>query len=169
VAVTPLAGKAGTPNKVTAKQRETMDKLVLKYGSPLEKNLKIVQHYWEVREAELATSSRHRNMQKVREAEDKIHRGAELIAPYMHAKLQSIAQQSEVKQVTMAIRAPEPNSDSKAWLEAHKPKEIDARPVMEHMASPALRKFVDEMDQEQDALAEADDVVSRMNKRMGGN
>jgi hypothetical protein len=109
-------------------------------------------------------------MAKIREAEDKIYRGAELTSNYFHAKHASVQQQTEVKQQLAVVRVPEPISDTQRWLEAHRPKNID---IDQPPASPALAPIYREMREVDEALAAADkviedmdDTITRLNKRM---
>lgn len=123
----------GSKNLVTKETIAKAEKLLAKYGSPLEKVLRIVEFWSQVRESELSKSSRHRNLQKVREAEDKIYRGAELTANYFHAKHASVQQQTEVKALHAVIRAPAPCKTTEEWLQKYRPKHLQPQsetPVM---------------------------------------
>jgi hypothetical protein len=159
---------AGSQNLLTREKAETLAALVRKYKlSPLESHFKQREHWFAVLDAEMVKSSRHRHAAKVKEAREWIFRLNEAMAPYVHPKHQSITSQAEVKQIQMAIRAPEPISDSQEWLRQCKPANLDSdRPVP---LAPALRQYVEKMDQEQAALDDADAVIADINRRMGGH
>jgi hypothetical protein len=130
---------------MTAEKDAAQKSLMKKYGlSPLESILQKRKRWEDAYNEQMARSSRHRNVHKIKEAEEWILRYNVEALPYTAPKYQAIAVQSEVKQVTMAIRAPEPISDSKAWLEQYAPKHTQqsATPVLDHFRD-ALQKSYD--------------------------
>jgi hypothetical protein len=124
---------------MTAEKDAAQKSLIKKYGlSPLESILQkraVYQKMWD----EMSRPSRRRNIHKIREAEAAILKYDSEALPYTAPKYQAIAVQSEVKQVTMAIRAPEPISDSQKWLEECRPKDIDNSSVFEKFRQPRHR------------------------------
>jgi len=125
---------------MTAEKDAAQKSLIKKYGlSPLESILQkraVYQKMWD----EMSRPSRRRNIHKIREAEAAILKYDSEALPYTAPKYQAIAVQSEVKQVTMAIRAPEPISDSQKWLEECRPKDIDNSSVFEKFRQPTPLK-----------------------------
>ena len=124
---------------MTAEKDAAQKSLIKKYGlSPLESILQkraVYQKMWD----EMSRPSRRRNIHKIREAEAAILKYDSEALPYTAPIYQAIAVQSEVKQVTMAIRAPEPISDSQKWLEECRPKDIDNSSVFEKFRQPRHR------------------------------
>ena len=121
---------------MTAEKDAAQKSLIKKYGlSPLESILQ-KRAVWD---DQMSRPSRRRNIHKIREAEAAILKYDSEALPYTAPKYQAIAVQSEVKQVTMAIRAPEPISDSQKWLEECRPKDIDNSSVFEKFRQPRHR------------------------------
>ena len=152
---------------MTAEKDAAQKSLIKKYGlSPLESILQkraVYQKMWD----EMSRPSRRRNIHKIREAEAAILKYDSEALPYTAPKYQAIAVQSEVKQVTMAIRAPEPISNSQQWLAKCAPKHItqSATPVMDHFHD-ALQKSYDTAS----ALGIDDaDAILKETKRQQGN
>ena len=134
---------AGSPNRMTAEKDAAQKSLIKKYGlSPQESILQKRAVYQKMWDDQMSRPSRRRNIHKIREVEAAILRYDTEALPYTAPKYQAIAVQSEVKQVTMAIRAPEPISDSQKWLEECRPKHIDNSSVVERF-SHVLRQSLD--------------------------
>jgi hypothetical protein len=169
----------GSLNIQTREKAETLSALVKKYKlSPLESQFKQREHWQDLLDKQMSISSRHRNAKLVREAREWIFRLNEAMAPYVHPKHASITSQAEVKSISAVIRAPVPAKSTAEWLAAHAPQQkIEQTSVMERLgittrpepASPALKQYVDEMNEAAEALADADAVIADLNKRMLGN
>jgi hypothetical protein len=111
----------GAQNKMTRERDAAAKELAEQYGDPLEDILQKRAIY----AAEMAKTSRHRNRQKLAEAEEKILRYNVEALPYMRPRYQAIAHSGEVVRPTV-IRAPAPISDSKEWLRIYGPKRDNA-------------------------------------------
>jgi hypothetical protein len=112
---------AGSQNRMTRERDAAAKELAEQYGDPLEDILQKRAHWEAIYAAEMAKTSRHRNRQKLAEAEEKILRYNVEALPYMRPRYQAIAHSGEVVRPTV-IRAPMSIPDSKAWLEAYAPK-----------------------------------------------
>jgi len=157
---------AGSPNRMTAEKDAAQKSLIKKYGlSPLESILQKRKRWEDAYDEQMSRSSRHRNVHKIKEAEEWILRYNEAALPYTAPKYQAIAVQSEVRQVQTVIRAPESIPDSKKWLEEYKPKHIDTTPVMQRFGN-VQRQSLDTAE----ALGIHDtDLILKEAKRQGGN
>jgi hypothetical protein len=129
---------------MTAEKDAAQKSLIKKYGlSPLESILQKRAVYQKMWDDQMSRPSRRRNIHKIREAEAAILRYDTEALPYTAPKYQAIAVQSEIKQVSTVIRAPEPISDSQKWLEECRPKHIaqSATPVMDHFRDALKRTY----------------------------
>jgi hypothetical protein len=116
----------GAKNKMTEKHVAAAKDLAAEFGDPL-RDLYIKRARHEaIYAAEMAKSSRHRNTKKLAEAEEKIRQYNNDILPYDRPRFQAINHSGNAAPNPMVIRAPQPISDSKAWLAADGPKRDDA-------------------------------------------
>jgi hypothetical protein len=118
----------GSQNKLTAERDRSAQKLAADYGDPLEDLFQKRAHWQTIYDTEMAKPSRRRNPKKIEKAEEMILRYNIEALPYVRPKYQAITTKDETPRLTV-IRAPEVISDTKAWLEKYKPKQIAAEPV----------------------------------------
>jgi hypothetical protein len=116
----------GAKNKMTVEHVAAAKDLAAEFGDPL-RDLYIKRARHEaIYATEMAKSSRHRNRQKLAEAEEKIRQYNNDILPYDRPKFQAINHTGNAAPAPMVIRAPVTISDSQAWLEAHRPMRDNA-------------------------------------------
>jgi hypothetical protein len=116
--------------------------LSAEYGDALE-DLYRKRAYWQaIYDEQIAKPSRRRNIGKLHAAEERILRYNEAILPYDRPKFQAINHTGDAAVAPMVIRVPQLISDSKTWLETHRPKAIDAPAAVLPFAQ-NLKKAVD--------------------------
>lgn len=164
---------AGSQNKLTIAHKQSMQKLVAKYGDPIAKVMKVGAYWSKVWEDELAKSSKRRNWKKIREAQEALYRVADLTGKKVHPDYTSITYTDETRR-SMVARVTT-ISDSKEWIDKSAPKEIarDAVKIngredfklIPQPASPALIPLVEKHNETVRALSAAESVIERMNRQ----
>jgi hypothetical protein len=135
-----MGRKPGSKNVITRESLARIEKLVDKHGSPTRAMFESLKYWVGVRDAELAKTSRHRNGAKIDKACEWILKFGTALAPFTD-KRQPTAIQSEIKHVPTVIRAPKTIPDSQEWLRLHKPKHIDATPVLERFSTALQQSY----------------------------
>ena len=116
-----MPSRAGSPNR----DKQAVRDLAAQYGvEPLEIQYMMIRDLKKTYDNEIS-KPRSRRSKQFFEVEAHLAKMLAEVTPYLHGKRANITTVDETPRLTV-IRAPQTISDSQAWLEANRPKHLNA-------------------------------------------